>query len=171
MTTVTKAYAGLKACFAGAVGVDGAAGTTLSEITRPYQGGITITGTAPTINKFHREGEQFPAASAVDAASGGIEVTYEVMDFDDATLKFYFGPAAVGGVPGTVYRGEKTFRFDSESGNSILIPRLQYVATITGALNASDPLRIAVTGTILAPKEGEMAIDTITTPTTPPGGE
>lgn len=160
----TKVYSGLKACFAGAVGADGAAGTTLAKLTKPYQGGITITGTAPTLNKFYREGEQYPAASAADVTSGGIEVTWEVMDFDDETLKFYFGDSAVGGIPGTTYRGEKTFRFDSESGNSILIPRLQYVATITGGMSATEPLRISVSGTILAPKEGEMAIQTIATP-------
>lgn len=160
----TKLYAGLKACFAGAVGSDGAAGTNLTEITKPYQGGVTFTGTAPTLNNFYREGEQFPAISAVDVSSGGIEVTWEVMDFDDTTLKFYFGDSAVSGIPGAVYRGEKTFRFDSESGNSILIPRLQYVAVITGGMSATEPLRISVTGTVLAPKDGEMAVGTITTP-------
>lgn len=167
MTAATKLYAGLKACFAGAVGADGAAGTNLTEITKPYQGGITITGTAPTVNKFYRESDQFPAITAVDSSSGGTEVTYEVMDFDDATLKFYFGDSAVSGIPGTTYRGEKTFRFDSESGNSILIPRMQYVAVINGGMSASEPLRISVTGTVLAPKEGEMAISAIVTPVTP----
>lgn len=161
----TKVYAGLEACFAGAVGAGGAAGTTLSKITKPYQGGITIAGTAPTLNKFFREGEQYPGATTTDVTSGGVEVTWEVMDFDDETLKFYFGDSAAGGIPGTTYRGEKTFRFDSISGNSILIPRLQYVATITGGISATEPLRIAVSGTVMAPKEGDMAIQTIATPT------
>ena len=107
----TKLYAGLKACYAGAVGADGAAGTSLTEITKPYQGGVTFAGTAPTLNNFYREGEQFPAISAVDVSSGGIEVTWEVMDFDDTTLKFYFGDSAIGGIPGDTYRPSRATRF------------------------------------------------------------
>lgn len=168
MATEVTTIMGLKACFAGAVGEDGAAGTTLTQITQPYQGGITITGTAPTINKGYREGQQFPAALAADVSSGGVEVTWEVMDWDAETLKFYFGDKAISGIPAESYMGEKTFRFDTGSGISYLIPRLQYVATPNGTIGSSEAMRFSVTGTVMQPKEGEMAIGIIKTPSAAP---
>lgn len=159
-----KTVAGLKACFAGAVGADGAAGTSLTQIAQPYQGGVTLTGTAPTLNKFFEENAAYPEVSIPDVASGGIEVSWEVMDLDNETLKFYFGESATSGIPEGSYTGEKTFRFDTLTGQSLLIPRLQYVAVVTGTLSASEPFRISVTGTVLAPKEGEMAIGIVETP-------
>ena len=159
-----KVVAGLKACYAGEVGANGAAGTDLVQITQPYQGGVTISGTAPTMNKFFEENKAYPEISLPDVTSGGTEVTWEIMDFDDATLKFYFGDNASAGIPDGSFQGEKTFRFDSLAGWSLIIPRLQYVATITGTMSASEPLRISVTGTVLAPKEGEMAIGIVPTP-------
>lgn len=35
---------------------------------------------------------------------------------------------------------------------------------MTGGMSATEPLRISVTGTVLAPKEGEMAVGIIATP-------
>lgn len=160
-----KVVAGLKSCFAGDVGVDGSAGSTLVQITQPYQGGVTISGTAPSMNKFFEENKAYPEISLPDVTSGGTEVTWEIMDFDDETLKFYFGDNARSGIPDGSYQGEKTFRFDSLAGWSLIIARLQYVATITGTMSASEPLRISVSGTVLAPKEGEMAIAIVQTPT------
>lgn len=164
----TKTIMGLKACFAGPVGADGAAGTSLTQIKQPYQGTLTLTGTAPTRNPQYRENEQFPAISAVDVSSGGTEVAWEVLDFDNDTLKLYFGDTANAGIPAESFTGEKTFRFDDLSGTSILIPRLQYTAVINGPINSTESLRISVTGTVLAPKEGEMAIGIIDTPSASP---
>ena len=164
----TRTIMGLKACYAGPVGADGAAGTSLTPIKQPYQGTLTITGTSPTKNPQYRENEKFPAVSAEDVSTGGYEASWEVMDFDDETLKFYFGDAAVGGIPVSSFSGEKTFRFDDLDGDSILIPRLQYSAVVNGPINSTEALRISVTGTVLAPKEGEMAIGIIDTPAPSP---
>lgn len=161
-----KTIGGLKECYAGEVGEDGVAGTDLTKITQPYQGGVTITGTAPTLNAFYEENEAYPEISIPDVASGGTEVTWEVLDFDDATLAFYFGEKAVGGIPDKSAVQTKTVRFDTLTGVSLLIPRLQFVATMSGQLSASEPMRILVTGKVLAPKEGEMAIGIIATPAT-----
>lgn len=160
----TKTIGGLKECWAGEVGTDGAAGTDLKKITQPYQGGVTITGTAPTLNAFYEENEAYPEISIPDVASGGTEVTWEVLDFDDDTLAFYFGANAVGGIPDKSVVQTKTVRFDTLTGISLLIPRLQFVATMSGQLSASEPMRIAVTGKVLAPKDGEMAIGIVQTP-------
>lgn len=162
----TKTIGGLKECYAGEVGSDGAAGTSLTKITQPYQGGVTITGTAPTLNAFYEENQAYPEVSIPDVTSGGTEVTWEVLDFDDSTLKFYFGEDAKSGIPDKSAVQTKTFRFDTLTGISLLIPRLQFVATMSGQLSASEPMRISVTGKVLAPKEGEMAIGISATPAT-----
>lgn len=160
---------GLKSCHAGAPlpkGVKDVGASTLlaalKKITQPYQGGITFNFSNPTSNKFHREGEVDPFFSMRDPTTGSKEVTWNVADFDDDTLEFYFGttePAA-----GELYEGEKSFVFDSESGGSIAFARLKYTATLSGGMSTSDPLQISVSADVLAPAEGGYAWWPITTP-------
>lgn len=166
-----KTIAGLKACFAGEVGEGNKAGTNLTEITQPYQGGVTITGTAPTLNAFYEENQAYPEVSIPDVASGGTEVAWDVMDFDDETLKFYFGESATAGIPDKSEVMTKTFRFDTLTGVSLTIARLQFVATMNGQLSSSEPMRISVSGRVLAPAEGEKAISFSATPAPTQQGE
>lgn len=160
---------GLKSCHAGdplPKGVKDAGATALltalTKITQPYQGGITFNFSNPTSNKFHREGESDPFFSMRDPTTGSKEVTWNVADFDDETLEFYFGttePAA-----GELYEGEKAFVFDAKSGGSIAFARLKYTAVLSGGMSTSDPLQIAVSADVLAPAEGGYAWWPIATP-------
>ena len=160
---------GLKSCHAGnplPKGVKGAGAEALlkalTKITQPYQGGVTFNFSNPTSNKFYREGEADPFFSMRDPTSGSKEVTWNVADFDDDTLEMYFGTTEP--AEGKLYEGEKAFVFDAESGASIAFARLKYTASLSGSLNTSDPLQIAVSADVLAPEQGGIAWWPIATP-------
>lgn len=160
---------GLKSCHAGNPLPKGVKDTgaeallkALTKITQPYQGGVTFNFSNPTSNKFYREGEADPFFSMRDPTSGSKEVTWNVADFDDGTLKMYFGTTEP--AEGKLYEGEKAFVFDAESGASIAFARLKYTASLSGSLNTSDPLQIAVSADVLAPEQGGIAWWPIATP-------
>lgn len=160
---------GLKSCHAGnplpkGVKYTGAEALlkALTKITQPYQGGVTFNFSNPTSNKFYREGEADPFFSIRDPTSGSKEVTWNVADFDDDTLEMYFGTTEP--AEGKLYEGEKAFVFDAESGASIAFARLKYTASLSGSLNTSDPLQIAVSADVLAPEQGGIAWWPIATP-------
>lgn len=160
---------GLKSCHAGnplPKGVKDAGAEALlkalTKITQPYQGGVTFNFSNPTSNKFYREGEADPFFSMRDPTSGSKEVTWNVADFDDDTLEMYFGTTEP--AEGKLYEGEKAFVFDAESGASIAFARLKYTASLSGSLNTSDPLQIAVSADVLAPEQGGVAWWPIATP-------
>lgn len=134
----------------------------LTKITQPYNGGINFNFSNPTSNKYYREGEADPFFSIRDPTSGTKEITWNVADFDEVTLKFYFGTTEP--EKGELYEGEKAFVFDSKSGGSMAFARLKYTASLTGGLNTSDPLQIAVSADVLAPAEGGYAWWPIATP-------
>ena len=105
---------GLNSCHAGAPlpkGVKDAGATALlkalTKITQPYNGGVTFNFSNPTSNKFHREGETDPFFSLRDVTSGSKEITWNIADFDDATMEFYFGTTEA--AKGELYEGEKSF--------------------------------------------------------------
>lgn len=160
---------GLKSCHAGNPLPKGVKDTgaeallkALTTITQPYQGGVTFNFSNPTSNKFYREGEADPFFSMRDPTSGSKEVTWNVADFDDDTLEMYFGTTEP--AEGKLYEGEKAFVFDAESGASIAFARLKYTASLSGSLNTSDPLQIAVSADVLAPEQGGIAWWPIATP-------
>lgn len=160
---------GLKSCHAGNPLPKGVKDTGAEEllkafkkITQPYQGGVTFNFSNPTSNKFYREGEADPFFSMRDPTSGSKEVTWNVADFDDDTLEMYFGTTEP--AEGKLYEGEKAFVFDAESGASIAFARLKYTASLSGSLNTSDPLQIAVSADVLAPEQGGIAWWPIATP-------
>lgn len=160
---------GLKSCHAGNPLPKGVKDTgaeallkALKKITQPYQGGVTFNFSNPTSNKFYREGEADPFFSMRDPTSGSKEVTWNVADFDDDTLEMYFGTTEP--AEGKLYEGEKAFVFDAESGASIAFARLKYTASLSGSLNTSDPLQIAVSADVLAPEQGGIAWWPIATP-------
>lgn len=160
---------GLNSCHAGAPlpkGVKDAGATALlkalTKITQPYNGGVTFNFSNPTSNKFHREGEADPFFSLRDVTSGSKEITWNIADFDDTTMEFYFGTTEP--AKGELYEGEKAFVFDSKSGGSLAFARLKFTATLSGGLNTSDPLQIAVSADVLAPAEGGVAWSPIATP-------
>lgn len=160
---------GLKSCHAGNPLPKGVKDTgaeallkALTKITQPYQGGVTFNFSNPTSNKFYREGEADPFFSMRDPTSGSKEVTWNVADFDDDTLEMYFGTTEP--AEGKLYGGEKAFVFDAESGASIAFARLKYTASLSGSLNTSDPLQIAVSADVLAPEQGGVAWWPIATP-------
>lgn len=160
---------GLKSCHAGNPLPKGVKDTgaeallkALTKITQPYQGGVTFNFSNPTSNKFYREGEADPFFSMRDPTSGSKEVTWNVADFDDDTLAMYFGTTEP--AEGKLYEGEKAFVFDAESGASIAFARLKYTASLSGSLNTSDPLQIAVSADVLAPEQGGIAWWPIATP-------
>ena len=159
---------GLKSCHAGNPLPKGVKDTgaeallkALTKITQPYQGGVTFNFSNPTSNKFYREGAD-PFFSMRDPTSGSKEVTWNVADFDDDTLEMYFGTTEP--AEGKLYEGEKAFVFDAESGASIAFARLKYTASLSGSLNTSDPLQIAVSADVLAPEQGGIAWWPIATP-------
>lgn len=160
---------GLKSCHAGNPLPKGVKDTgaeallkALTKITQPYQGGVTFNFSNPTSNKFYREGEADPFFSMRDPSSGSKEVTWNVADFDNDTLEMYFGTTEP--AEGKLYEGEKAFVFDAESGASIAFARLKYTASLSGSLNTSDPLQIAVSADVLAPEQGGIAWWPIATP-------
>ena len=160
---------GLKSCHAGNPLPKGVKDTgaeallkALTKITQPYQGGVTFNFSNPTSNKFYREGEADPFFSMRDLTSGSKEVTWNVADFDDDTLEMYFGTTEP--AEGKLYEGEKAFVFDAESGASLAFARLKYTASLSGSLNTSDPLQIAVSADVLAPEQGGVAWWPIATP-------
>ena len=113
-------------------------------------------------NDFYREGEADPFYSAIDETTGTKEVTWNVVDFDDDTMEFYFGTTEP--AKGEIYEGVKAFVFDSKSGGSIAFARLKYVATLGGGINKTDPLQIQVSAKVLAPEQGGYSWWPITTP-------
>ena len=160
---------GLKACRAGAPLAKGVADTgspdlikAFTQITQPYDGGITANWSVPSNTEFRREGEVDPFFSMRDPSTGSKELTWTVADFDDETKEFYFG--GENAIEGEVYEGEKAFAFDAKTGKTIVFARLKYVATLTGNINKGTPLQISVSATVLAPSEGGKSWDVIDTP-------
>lgn len=161
---------GLESCYAGAALPKGVKDTDAAalmakfkKIKQPYNGGITFNFSPPTSNKFHREGEADPFFSMRDTTSGTKEITWPVADFDGETLKFYFGTTEP--EEGVLYEGEGGFVFNTKSGASIAFARLKYVASLSGALNSSDPAQIQVSADVLAPEQGGVAWWPIPRPT------
>lgn len=132
------------------------------SIKQPYNGGITFNFSNPTSNKFYREGEADPFFSMRDPSSGSKEITWNVADFDEETLAFYFGTTEP--EKGVLYEGEKAFAFDTKSGGSIVFARLKFTAALGGGLNTSDPLQIQVSAEVLAPEEGGVSWWPVATP-------
>lgn len=162
-------FVGLNSVHAGDAlpkGVKDESATALMEqyqaITQPYQGGVSTNFAMPTSNQFYREGEADPFYAAVDSTTATKEITWEVADFDAATMEFYFGTTEP--EEGKIYEGVKGFVFDAKSGMSIAFARLKYIAILTGAMNSSEPMRISVSATVLAPAEGGVAWWPIETP-------
>lgn len=137
--------------------------TGLMKITQPYQGGVTTNFAIPSSTEFFRENETDPFYSAVDPTSATKKLTWEVADFDENTLAFYFGTTEA--ESGTIYEGIKAFAFDTKSGYTLAFARLKYVATLTGAMNTGEPLRISVEATVLAPETSGKAWWPVATPT------
>lgn len=134
---------------------DGAADAmkAFTRITQPYQGGVSTNFAMPSTTEFFREDQVSPFWSAVDTSSATKKLTWEVADFDDETLQFYFGTTEA--EEGTIYEGVSAFVFDAKSGFSMAFARLKFVATLTGTMSASEPLRISVEATVLAPTSGK----------------
>jgi len=166
----SKQFVGLEAVYVGAPlskGVtDESAAALIAKFKRtaqPLNGGITFNFSNPNSNKWHREGEADPFVSLRDPTSGSKEVTWNIVDFDDETLAFYFGTTEPD--TGKLYEGEKAFVFVSKTDASIAFARLKFTPTLSGGLNTSDPLQIAVTADVLAPTQGGKAWWPIPTPT------
>lgn len=132
------------------------------KITQPYQGGVQTNFTLPSSTEFFRENEADPFYSASDGSTATKKLTWEVADWDDETLKFYFGEEEI--EEGKLYEGVKGFAFDAKGGVSMVFARLKYVAIPTGNMASSEPLRISVEATILGPKEGGAGWYPIETP-------
>lgn len=158
-----KQIVGLVSIHAGeplATGVSASASFAgFTKLQQPYKGGITVTGTAPTQNKFYREGEKEPFFSLVDATSGGTEITWTHSDFDEETKAFYFGESGE-----DHFEGEKAFVFESNTGSALAFARLKYSAVLSGNVNMETPLQISVTASMLAPTTSGKAWDVIDTP-------
>lgn len=133
-----------------------------TEIMKPYKGGISCNFSNPSYNKFYREGEAVPFFAKVDPTSGEKNITWNVADFDETTLAFYFGTTEP--LKGEVYEGTKGFVFETASDKSIAFARLKYSATLAGGINDSDPLQISVSAEVLTPAEGGVAWWPIDTP-------
>ena len=133
------------------------------KITQPYQGGVTTNFSLPSSTEFFRENQTDPFYSATDPASATKKLTWEVADFDDTTLEFYFGTTEA--ESGTIYEGINAFAFDSRSGYTLAFARLKYVAILTGSMNSSEPLRISVEATVLGPETSGKAWWPVPTPT------
>lgn len=132
------------------------------KITQPYQGGVQTNFTLPSSTEFFRENEADPFYSASDGSTATKKLTWEVADWDDETLKFYFGEEEI--EEGKLYEGVKGFAFDAKGGVSMVFARLKYVAIPTGNMASSEPLRISVEATILGPTEGGAGWYPIETP-------
>lgn len=132
------------------------------KITQPYQGGVQTNFTLPSSTEFYRENEADPFYSATDGSTATKKLTWEVADWDDATLQFYFGTTEI--EEGKLYEGVKGFAFDAKGGVSMVFARLKYVAIPTGNLASSEPLRISVEATVLGPDEGGAAWYPMDTP-------
>ena len=132
------------------------------KITQPYQGGVQTNFTLPTSTEFYRENEADPFYSASDGSTATKKLTWEVADWDDDTLKFYFGTTEI--EEGALYEGVKGFAFDAKGGVSMVFARLKYVAVMTGNMASSEPLRISVEATVLGPEEGGAAWYPMDTP-------
>ena len=145
--------------------LDSGAATLIAKwkkITQPYQGGVTTNFSLPSSTEFYRENEADPFYSASDGSTATKKLSWEVADFDDDTLEFYFGKSEI--VSGQMYEGVKGFAFDNKGGVSMVFSRLKYVAIPTGAMNSSEPLRISVEATILAPEDGGAGWYPVETP-------
>lgn len=125
------------------------------RIQQPYNGGISTNFSMPSSNDFFREGETDAFYSAYDPTTGSKELSWNVADFDDETLNFYFGETEPD--EGIMYEGIKGFVFVSESGGAIAFARLKYVAQLGGSINKTDPLQIQVSAKVLAPENGGRA--------------
>lgn len=133
------------------------------RIKQPFQGGITFNFTNPTASKYYREGQADPFFTLKDSTSGSKDLSWNVADFDDDTLTFYFGTKSP--EEGKLYEGKKAFVFVSETGASLAFANLKYSASLTGGMNTGAPAQIAVTAEVLAPETSGYSWWPIETPT------
>lgn len=133
------------------------------RIKQPFQGGITFNFTNPTASKYYREGQADPFFTLKDPTSGSKDVSWNVADFDDDTMAFYFGTTEP--EEGKLYEGRKAFVFVSETGSSLAFANLKYSASLTGGMNTGAPAQIAVTAEVLVPANKGYSWWPIITPT------
>jgi hypothetical protein len=133
------------------------------KVKQPFQGGITFNFSNPTSQKYYREGQADPFFAIKDPTSGSKELSWNVADFDDDTLTFYFGTKSP--EVGRLYEGRKAFVFVAESGSSLAFANLKYAASLTGGMNTGAPAQIAVTAEVLTPDDGGYSWWPIATPT------
>lgn len=144
---------------------DSSAATAMAafkRIQQPFQGGITFNFTNPTASKYYREGQADPFFTLKDPTSGSKDLSWNVADFDDDTLTFYFGTKSP--AEGKLYEGKKAFVFVAESGASLAFANLKYSASLTGGMNTGAPAQIAVTAEVLVPATSGYSWWPITTP-------
>lgn len=141
------------------------------RLVQPYKGGISTNFSNPTATKFYREGESNPFSAIFDPTTGEKKLAWMVADFDDedtdlkkSTMTFYFGEKEPDA--GELYEGEKGFVFVTETGYALAFARLKFAATLSGGLNTSDPMQIAVEAEVLAPEQGGRAWWPIASPYT-----
>lgn len=132
------------------------------RIKQPFQGGITFNFTNPTASKYYREGQADPFFTLKDPTSGSKDLSWNVADFDDDTLTFYFGTKSP--EEGKLYEGKKAFVFVSETGASLAFANLKYSASLTGGMNTGAPAQIAVTAEVLVPATSGYSWWPIATP-------
>ncbi len=92
-----------------------------TKISQPYNGGVSTNFAIPSSNDFfYREGEADPFFTLQSTKRQARQkVTWNVVDFDDDTMEFYFGTTEP--AKGEIYEGVKAFVFDSKSGGSIAL--------------------------------------------------
>lgn len=131
-----------------------------TKISQPYKGGVSTNFAIPSSNDFYREGEA-TLYSAIDETTGTKEVTWNVVDFDDDTMEFYFGTTEPAKAR---FTKSKSIRIRFQKWRLHRFCKVKYVATLGGGINKTDPLQIQVSAKVLAPEQGGYSWWPITTP-------
>lgn len=131
------------------------------KVKNPAGDSFTVNPSAPAFNEKFRENQAYPAIILKDPKSGRVEsLAWEILDWDDTTVKLYLGGANAlnGEVPvddhwkasQESYYAEKSVRIDFVTGWSWIIPKMIIAAAPGGDASANGNVTIQAIGKIIS---------------------
>lgn len=152
---------GLSKIEVGAIGLDGAMGTTLATLGLTYQDTCKMTQDDPEMTEHYAEEQDDPVVST--ARGGKTAFNFSIMDADLQVLKTLLGGDISGTGPTEKWTApvklpiiEKSVVITPEQGLQFEIPRMRLVSKINAEFSKKGIMLIEVAGTVLTPTKSGL---------------
>ncbi len=156
---------GLSKIEVGAIGTDGAMGTSLAALGYTYQDTCKMTQDDPETTDLYAEEVDDPVVSI--SRGGKTNFAFSLMNPSVTSLADLLGgtadeAAGTWTAPDTIPTVEKSVRITPEQGLKFEIPRLRMVSKINAEFSKKGILLIEISGTVMKPEKEGLAKMTAT---------